>query len=547
MESKSKILVTSRAWLWFVSGALVLLALFSRLAAAHPKLNLFGFLLLMAAAAAAIVNAARSSRAIRVFWSMLAVSYALWSLNWLMWALTPGLALPAFLRVVTPLFLHTVFMIGAVASCPHIVRSGRAPYRQILNFLVLLFFWTFLYAFLIFPDKNLTYRALFVPYQIFYSVENCLLLVVLCVCVSQARSWWKSVYWHLLGATALYVMGSSAYNVFLMLRQDASSLANLPIDASVVWFLWLTASAQNRSAELAQSTQLRVANPRYQIIGSFFAMLTIVAIPMLGLWELLRSDELPARRSIRLAVVLVSVLVLALVLISRELLANRQLVTSLSGRLIDAQEEERKRIARELHDDYNQRVAMLAIDLARLAKNDRAASAAEDRSQSLRQISDRVRELGSDLHSLSHRLHPAALRLLGLVAAVKAFCKEFEEQQGVHVDFGHEDVPRNIPEEAQLCLFRIAQEGLRNIKRHSGANRAQVYLECFEGRLHLTISDQGRGFDSDKPPGQRGIGLRSMEERLRVLGGHLEINSRPLEGTRIDAWLPFQSGARRAA
>jgi signal transduction histidine kinase len=222
-------------------------------------------------------------------------------------------------------------------------------------------------------------------------------------------------------------------------------------------------------------------------------------------------------------------------------------LASLSGRLIDAQEEERKRIARELHDDYNQRIAMLAIDLARMEKDDGGASAAADQSQSLRHLKDRVCELGADLHSLSHRLHPSTLKVLGLVAAVRAFCREFEAQQGVHVDFGHEKVPRDVPEDAELCLFRIAQESLRNVKRHSGAERAEVHLEWLDGRLHLAVSDRGSGFDSNKPAEQRGIGLRSMEERLRVLGGHLEVHSQPMEGTRIDAWLPLQRDGRRAA
>src|SRR5271157_714275 len=213
-------------------------------------------------------------------------------------------------------------------------------------------------------------------------------------------------------------------------------------------------------------------------------------------------------------------------------------LVSLSGRLIEAQDEERKRIAREIHDDYNQRVAMLAIDLEQLAEN--VGDSSGETSQKVHELFDRVSELGADLHSLSHRLHSSTLESLGLLVGLEAFCKEFAEQQGVQVDFVHENVPHDVPADAALCMFRITQEALRNIKKHSGANRAEVRLEQLDGRLHLSVSDRGRGFNSNKPPAERGIGIHSMEERLRLLGGKLEIQSRPMEGTRIDAWLPLK-------
>ncbi len=210
-------------------------------------------------------------------------------------------------------------------------------------------------------------------------------------------------------------------------------------------------------------------------------------------------------------------------------------LASLSGRLIEAEDEERKRIAREIHDDYNQRVAMLAVDLEQLAEN--VADPSSEINQRVHELFDRVSELGADLHSLSHRLHSSTLESLGLLVGLEAFCREFAEQQGVQVEFVHENVPRGIPADAGLCMFRITQEALRNIKRHSGANRAEVRLEQMDGRLHLSVSDHGRGFQS---PAERGIGIHSMEERLRLLGGKLEIQSRPMEGTRIDAWLPLE-------
>jgi len=127
-----------------------------------------------------------------------------------------------------------------------------------------------------------------------------------------------------------------------------------------------------------------------------------------------------------------------------------------------------------------------------------------------------------------------------LVAGVRAFCEEFAEQQGVQVDFLHKDVHPGIPSDAALCMFRVIQEALRNVKKHSGATRAEVRLEQLDGRLHLSVSDHGRGFDSNKPSAQRGIGIHSMEERLRLLGGKLEIQAKFTEGTRINAWLPLR-------
>jgi signal transduction histidine kinase len=220
-------------------------------------------------------------------------------------------------------------------------------------------------------------------------------------------------------------------------------------------------------------------------------------------------------------------------------------LAGLSGRLIDAQEDERNRIAREIHDDYSQRLAVLANDLEELAeKNIQGSHATEG--QRLHQLWNDVSEIVADLHSLSHSLHSSTLDNLGLVAGVKALCTEFAGQQQMQIQFAHGNVPRVIPAAVALCLFRISQEGLRNIKRHSGTNGAEVCLEGVDEQLHLSVTDRGKGFDVNDRSPLSGIGIRSMEERLRSLGGHLEIHSRPMEGTRIDAWLPLTAASRRA-
>jgi len=132
------------------------------------------------------------------------------------------------------------------------------------------------------------------------------------------------------------------------------------------------------------------------------------------------------------------------------------------------------------------------------------------------------------------------LENLGLVPGVSALCKEFAAQQSMQVDFSHKNIPRSVPPEAALCLFRIVQEGLRNSKKHSRASNAQVGLEMVGDRLHVSVCDQGVGFNLKELLNKDGLGVRSMGERARLLGGRFEIHSEPQKGTRIDAWVPIQ-------
>ena len=224
--------------------------------------------------------------------------------------------------------------------------------------------------------------------------------------------------------------------------------------------------------------------------------------------------------------------------------AAEEAITTLSGRLINAQEEERSRIAREIHDDYQQRLALVANDLDVLREEIDGSS--QDGTQRIRQLWNEVSELASDMHSLSHRLHSSTLENLGLSAGVKAFCHEFETQQGLTIHFTGSNVPRNVPPDAALCLFRVTQEALRNVKRHSGADRAEVRLEWTGEELHLIIADLGKGFDPKSRSADAGIGIHSMEERLRLLGGHFEVESQPSQGTRIYARLPLKAAGQTA-
>lgn len=208
----------------------------------------------------------------------------------------------------------------------------------------------------------------------------------------------------------------------------------------------------------------------------------------------------------------------------------------LSGRLIHAQEEERRRIARELHDDLSQRLGLLGLELDRLSQLPGNVADLPERIQGLRQQAD---ALSSDLHRLSYELHPSMITHLGLVAAVRSFCREVSRQQGIRIDFVDRDVPREIPEGVSLCLYRITQETLRNVVKHSGAPDARVELLGSEGGVRLRITDSGIGFD---PKARRnGLGLVSMEERLRLVGGEMTIDSRPQAGTRIDVEVPLEA------
>ncbi len=209
---------------------------------------------------------------------------------------------------------------------------------------------------------------------------------------------------------------------------------------------------------------------------------------------------------------------------------------ALSGQLIHAQEEERSRLARELHDDFNQRLAMLAFDLERASQM--IADSPLLARERLRDLWSRAAGLGDDLHSLSHRLHSSTLESLGLALGLSSFCREFTEQQGIQVDFVHDNISPGINPDVALCIFRIVQEALRNVKKHSGANRAEVYLRGEDKQLYLSVSDAGIGFDNQRQSNRVGLGIRSMEERLRLLGGRIDIVSRNNRGTTLNVRLP---------
>jgi PAS domain S-box-containing protein len=214
-------------------------------------------------------------------------------------------------------------------------------------------------------------------------------------------------------------------------------------------------------------------------------------------------------------------------------------LADVSRRLIDAQEQERSRIARELHDDIGQRLSLLAVKLEQLHLDPPDLPEVRIRMGELRV---QASEIATDIQTLSHELHSTKLEYLGPVAAMRGHCQELGEQTKVKVDFKSQDLPSPLPPDISLCLFRVMQEALRNAVKHSGARHIEVGLWGTPDEVHLSISDRGVGFESEAAKRGRGLGLVSMEERLKLHKGMLSIESRPKQGTTIHARVPLSSG-----
>jgi PAS domain S-box-containing protein len=210
----------------------------------------------------------------------------------------------------------------------------------------------------------------------------------------------------------------------------------------------------------------------------------------------------------------------------------------LAGRLIHAQEQERSRIGRELHDHISQMLGVLTIRIDQLRADEATPPAVAATLEELRQSTSAVSD---DIHSLSHRLHSSALDYLGLVPALQKLVNEFSTRHGISIDFAHDSVPAPLPSDVALSLFRVTEESLTNVAKHSQAKSARVRLNGSSDGLRLTIEDAGNGFDLENLERKAGLGFVSMRERLRVLRGTVRVDSEPSRGTRIDAWVPAAS------
>ena len=216
----------------------------------------------------------------------------------------------------------------------------------------------------------------------------------------------------------------------------------------------------------------------------------------------------------------------------------------MSRKLVEAHEQERTRIGRDLHDDVVQRLALLTIGLEAI-ETDLPDSVAEVRRQ-IGELRDQTTQITNDVQLLSHELHSSKLDYLGIVGAAKNFCKEFGESHKVEIDFQSRDVPTDLPAELSLPLFRVLQEALRNAMKHSGVKHFEVRLWGSTGEIQLTVSDRGTGFDPEAAKKSTGLGLTSMQERLRLVHGEFSIHSQLKGGTIVQARVPFTSSSNSA-
>jgi signal transduction histidine kinase len=215
--------------------------------------------------------------------------------------------------------------------------------------------------------------------------------------------------------------------------------------------------------------------------------------------------------------------------------AERAARETFTRQLIGAQEAERARLARELHDDITQRLARLAIDAGQIERG----AAAPQIGSPMREVREELVRLSEDVHSLSYRLHSSLLEDLGLAEAVKAECERFSRQESIHMEVKVRDLPPVLPKEVSLGLFRIAQEALRNVTRHARAHTVDVTLRALDGGLQLAVRDDGVGFDPSHKRERISLGLASMRERAGLLGGELDIESAFGHGTTVIAWVPL--------
>jgi PAS domain S-box-containing protein len=211
-------------------------------------------------------------------------------------------------------------------------------------------------------------------------------------------------------------------------------------------------------------------------------------------------------------------------------------LSSVNRKLIEAQEQERTRIARELHDDIGQRLALLVNEILVLGK-DLPDSTVTTRNRIREYVKD-LQEIAADIQAISHQLHSSKLQYLGIVAAARSFCREFSGRHKVKVDFTDANTPPTVPEDISLCLFRVLQEALQNALKHSGVGHFEVELRGTPDGIHLTVRDEGVGFDPETARNEQGLGLVSMHERVEFVGGTFSIESRSDGGTTIYARVP---------
>jgi signal transduction histidine kinase len=501
-------------------------------------------LLQLLAAGFSIRNAIDRTLRARPFWLMLAAGCGLWAFHQFL-----GLYYELGLHISIPdnsisddiLFLHLVPFMAAVATLPNLRVYDGKQHRWVLDALLILGFWAFLYGFMVAQYKY----VLNIPgkydarYDTLYLIENSVLLLVLGVVTFRARPPWKMIYFHLLGASGLYALSSTAANLAI----DSGGyvpgkLYGLGMIASTCWFVWIPLYA--RAVPKAGSSTVRAVDKQESQVSAW-AMLSVVLISLPMAWELSYRIEAANIRTLRLIVATAAIVLLAACAYLKEYLERRELAWSFNRRLIQAQEEERIRIARELHDDICQRLAVFSLRLEHLKTSLGVMS--DDMLNAFSKLQKEATDVSTSITHLTHELHSPTLKLLGLDTTIRSWCSEFSENRKVEILFESHDVPPGLPLEISINLYRILQEALNNAAKHSGDTRFDVRLWGTETEIHLSVADHGKGFRITSAMRGRGLGLKSMRERAKFMNGHFTVESGLDRGTTIHARVPVGSGA----
>jgi signal transduction histidine kinase len=630
------------------------------------------FLLLFLATSFAIRNGIRNTLGRRPFWVFLAIAYGLWALDQcltLYYELGRHIEAPDSSIADPALFLHIVPLMAAVATLPHQNVSDRKLYRAILNSLLLLFFWSFLYGYIVFPYQyfpNATSYAL--RFDILYLLENFALVLVVGVLTFRVHAPWKSIYFHLLGASTLYALSSTVANLAI----DSGGYVNgklygLGLTASVCWFVWIPLRARQVKAE---ATAMR-SDRRQSSRGSVWAMLVVVMVSIPIIWELFQRNENTGLRTLRLLVAIIAIMCLASAAYIKEYLARHELdfyfglakdrlrlvmeasasvgwdlevktgrnvwfgdlqtifgiatdtdlttwedfiryvhpedrtrvseaiadarqnrkpyatefrvvqpdgtvrwlgargtfyyarngdpermlgvslditerklaeeaLSCMNRRVIEAEERERDRIAKDLHENVGQRLALLAIAIEQL-KNDFPHQAVELLNR-MDAVWRNALEILTDVKASAHELYSPRLEYLGIAAVMRTFCEEFGERKRVEIEFRSHAFPSPVLPDVSICLFRVLQEALHNGVMHSGVQKFSVQLWGELDEIHLRVSDSGVGFDLGSARRGRGLGLIRIEQRVKLVEGMSSIDSQREKGTTIHVSVPLRSG-----
>ena len=283
-----------RHYSWFtVAVAAAVAHLLVSLTLREPALSIasavVNFLCLVLAAALTTQNALLSKQAIRLFWTLLAIAYWLWALPPCVWFYSVVLhgTVPNFLLMTFPWYLHIVLMVAAMAARPHLRLPSQKPYEVTLNFLIVLFLLVFAYAYLLFPYRFASgFPVVMRRWAAMYSVENLILLMVLATLVIRSQPPWRTIYWHLLGASTLYAAEAEfAHMAFASRGRFTDGLVAVLFTVSTAWFVWISSFGRERAFELSQTVQLDTSDRKHT---SAFAMMAVVTIPLVGVFELLR-------------------------------------------------------------------------------------------------------------------------------------------------------------------------------------------------------------------------------------------------------------------